>query len=453
MSGVGDSKTPDLAAIEDNYVEDAGQLKKDEVADNIRQPHHELYAEALQRYPSDEYIDKIAEDKLRRKLDYKILPLLGICYFFYVSSWYVDKTTLSYAAIFGIKDDLALNAEDYSWLSSIFYFGWLVWAIPSNLIMQRSPPGWYLSANIFLWGVFLMAQAGVHNFAGLAVLRTISGAFEAIADPAFMLITSMYYTRSEQPTRISAWYAFNGVGVAGGGLIGYGIGNLKGGLQSWRYEFLIVGAFCTFWSLVLALLVPNSPATFRGFSHEERLIMIARMRKNQTGVEQKHINWGQIKEAYLDYKTWLFFFLGFVGNIPNGGISNFSTLVIQGLGFDILHTALLGIPQGVLVVIWIGLGAVCNHYMPKNCRTLVSAIFMLPTIAGALGFLLAPPDAYVGRLICLYSFMWENKRKEKKREQMRQDGTLESLNNTAFKDLTDKENPNFELDSCSLDMG
>lgn len=83
MSGVGDSKTPDLAAIEDNYVEDAGQLKKDEVADNIRQPHHELYAEALQRYPSDEYIDKIAEDKLRRKLDYKILPLLGICYFFY----------------------------------------------------------------------------------------------------------------------------------------------------------------------------------------------------------------------------------------------------------------------------------------------------------------------------------------------------------------------------------
>lgn len=129
--------------------------------------------------------------------------------------------------------------------------------------------------------------------------------------------------------------------------------------------------------------------------------MIARMRQNQTGVEQRHINWGQIKEAYLDYKTWLFFFLGVVGNIPNGGISNFSTLVIQGLGFDTLHTALLGIPQGVLVVIWIGLGALCNHYMPKNCRTLVSAIFMIPTIAGALGFLLAPADAYVGRLICL----------------------------------------------------
>lgn len=44
---------------------------------------------------------------------------------------------------------------------------------------------------------------------------------------SFMLITSMYYTREEQPSRISSWYAFNGLGVAGGGLIGYGIGKLR----------------------------------------------------------------------------------------------------------------------------------------------------------------------------------------------------------------------------------
>lgn len=130
-------------------------------------------------------------------------------------------------------------------------------------------------------------------------------------------------------------------------------------------------------------------------------MMIARLRENQTGAEQRHINWGQIKEAYLDYKTWIFFLLGVVANIPNGGISNFSTLVIEGLGFDTLHTTLLGIPQGVIVVIWIVLGAIANQYLPANSRTVVSALFMLPTIAGSLGFLLAPTDAYVGRLICL----------------------------------------------------
>lgn len=133
---------------------------------------------------------------------------------------YVDKTTLSYAAIFGIKDSLHLKGTEYSWLSSIFYFGWLVWAIPSNLIMQRLPPAYYLSFNIFMWGALLMCEAASKNFATLSVLRILSGAFEAIADPAFMLIVSTYYTREEQPSRISAYYLWNGIGVAGGGLIG-----------------------------------------------------------------------------------------------------------------------------------------------------------------------------------------------------------------------------------------
>lgn len=67
------------------------------------------------------------------------------------------------------------------------------------------------------------AQAGAKNYTDMVILRVISGAAESIADPAFMLITSMWYTRSEQPSRISTWYAANGLGVAGGGLIGYGM--------------------------------------------------------------------------------------------------------------------------------------------------------------------------------------------------------------------------------------
>ncbi|KFY45574.1 hypothetical protein V495_02905 [Pseudogymnoascus sp. VKM F-4514 (FW-929)] len=521
MSATIDNDDKNQANFEhESNAGDSVEIKRtDELQHNINEPHS-IYAEALARYPTDESIDQKDETKLKRKLDRRILPLLGICYFFY----YVDKTTLSYAAIFGIKDDLPLRNDEYSWLSSLFYFGWLFYAIPSNLMMQKCPPGWYLSFNIFMWGVLLMAQAAANNFATIAALRILSGAFEAIADPAFMMITSMYYTRAEQPSRIAAWYIWNGIGVAGGGLIGYGIGNIKGALQSWRYEFIVVGAACSFWAIILCLLLPNSPVTFWGFSHDEKLIMIARMRRNQTGVEQRRINWSQIKEAYLDYKTWLFTLLGFVSNIPNGGISNFSTLVIKGLGFDTLNTALLGIPQGAIVVIWIGLAALCNRYMPNNSRTLVCALFMIPTIAGALGFLLAPADAYVGRLICFYltgsyqasfvvslslitsntggqskkmivsgmiwfgacignivspffyrseqapsypmgigsllaaniiqvilffvfrfAFIRENRLKERKRAELRARGEMENntLNDTAFTDMTDKQNPNF----------
>lgn len=81
------------------------------------------------------------------------------------------------------------------------------------------------------------------------------------------------------------------------------VGQIKGALATWRYEFLIVGAVCSFWAICLGLYLPNSPVSFRGFSRDERVLMIARMRKNQTGIESKTIKWDQIMEAITDYKT------------------------------------------------------------------------------------------------------------------------------------------------------
>jgi hypothetical protein len=100
-------------------------------------------------------------------------------------------------------------------------------------------------------------------------------------------------------------------------------------LSSARGEWLtlltqaeLTSCSCAAWGIVLFLLLPNSPATFWGFTHEEKLLMIARMRKNQTGVENRRIKWDQVVETYTDYKTYMFCFLGFIANIPNGGISN-----------------------------------------------------------------------------------------------------------------------------------
>lgn len=102
-----------------------------------------------------EPIDPAEEKRLVRKIDFRILPYIAVCYAFF----YIDKTTLSYAAIFGIKEDLDLVGTRYNWLSSIFYFGFLAWAFPTNFLLQRLPVGKYLGFNIFLWGVLLMAQA------------------------------------------------------------------------------------------------------------------------------------------------------------------------------------------------------------------------------------------------------------------------------------------------------
>lgn len=84
-----DTKTgQDASHLERRGSDEIDALKA--AQNQINQDQPDIYIEALTRYPNDESIDAGDEKRLVRKLDMRILPLLGICYFFY----YVDKTTL-----------------------------------------------------------------------------------------------------------------------------------------------------------------------------------------------------------------------------------------------------------------------------------------------------------------------------------------------------------------------
>ncbi|KIY67095.1 MFS general substrate transporter [Cylindrobasidium torrendii FP15055 ss-10] len=360
---------------------------KDDSEDETRYPG--FWGHFLKKNPAPAFTDDVIRmntydldhkeiRRIERKVDWLIIPALSICYMFY----YIDKTTLSYAAIFNMKEDLHLEKTEYSWLSSIFYFGWLAWAFPTNYLMQKFPLNKYLAVNIFLWGVLLMAQAASRNFTDIAILRFLSGAFEATADPAFVLITATWYTRGQQPSRIGYWYMANGIGIAVGGLLGYGIGQIKGALPSWRYEFLIIGALCSAWAVALWIFVPDSPYRTHWFTRRERLMIISRKRKDQNLTQNRDWKWDQVLEAFIDPKTYLFFLFGFTANVPNGGTSNFGTLIVKGFGFDTLQTTLMQIPYGIIITSIIGLAIFINAHIPKGNRTYLMALTNVPTVVG-----------------------------------------------------------------------
>lgn len=244
------------------------------------------------------------------------------------------------------------------------------------------------------------------NFATLAVLRALSGAAEACSDPAFMLITTMWYTRREQPVRMGLWYSANGVGIALGGLLGYGIGHIRGALASWKYEFLIIGALCSAWGILMFLLIPDSPMSAPWLDGRTRHVAISRLAGNQTGIENKHFKTYQMVEALKDPKTPLFFIIGVVCNTPNGGISNFGTLIIQGFGYSTLVTTLLQVPYGALIALSILVCVYLNDYyatrLRRNTRCVFILLFLLPNIAGCLGLRYVPTHQHVARLWCYY---------------------------------------------------
>lgn len=101
----------------------------------------------------------------------------------------------------------------------------------------------------------------------------------------------------------------------------------------------------------------------------------------------------------MDIKLYLLFLIALVGTIPNGGISNFGTLIVKGLGYTTLVTTLLQIPYGVFIAVCI-LGCVFINDKLHNKRCLILAAFIVPNVVGAFGIKFVPASHKAGRFIC-----------------------------------------------------
>ncbi|ANB11553.1 Thi73p [Sugiyamaella lignohabitans] len=148
-------------------------------------------------------------------------------------------------------------------------------------------------------------------------------------------------------------------------------------------------------------MLPNSPVDNKIFTEREKQIIIFRLKDNLTGIETKVFKWSQVKEVFFDPKTYFFFLISFFGNIPNGGLSNFGTLIIQGFGFSTLVTTLMQIPNGAVISGSILLAVFLNNRF-KNRRVLFAVLFIIPNIVGAFGLYFIHDSHRIGRLICYY---------------------------------------------------
>lgn len=345
-------------------------------------------------------LDDATNARLLRKIDRNLMPILCAVY----TLNYLDKTTLSYASIMGLRQDLGLIGDQYQWLGSIFYFGYLAFEYPTNRLLQRLPLGKYSAFNVVMWGITLSCFAAVSSFSGAVAVRFFLGLFEAAVTPGFALLTSQWYTKREQGLRTSIWFSFNGVAQIIGGLIAYGIvvGVREHGaaLAGWQIIFLVTGLLTAATGVLFYFIVPDNQLNARWLTKEERILAIERIRSNEQGVGNKHWKFYQFKEALLDPMTWLFFLYSLVADIPNGGISNFFSQLIVSFGYTDEQSLLYGTPGGgVEVVTLIAWGWLTTRF---GNRILLSSIFLLIAILGMVLIVALPLDNSNGRLAGYY---------------------------------------------------
>ncbi|KAG9256611.1 major facilitator superfamily domain-containing protein [Emericellopsis atlantica] len=331
--------------------------------------------------PGPGVVEDLTKAQARRlvlKTDLVVTPLAVLA----MTLAFLDKNALGYAAVFGIRDDANLKGQDYSWLSSIFYFGYLAMEFPNLWLMTKVPIGKYIGVCLTLWGISLCFMGLCHNFAGLATIRFLLGVFEAAVLPCMMLLNSMWYRKEEQPLRTAFWYnTFAGVF---GGILSYAIGKINGSLPTWKYIFIIYGSITIFIGVLIFFVLPDSPSKAWFFTDQEKRLALVRLAENQTGVEtHQRFNAKQVFEALRDPKCWCIWLCALGYAVVNAGVTNFNPLIIAGYGFSQTKTVLMATPQAAVAMVAGATLTAITFWVP-NMRCIFWIIASLIGMGGAI---------------------------------------------------------------------
>ncbi|KAH8118441.1 MFS general substrate transporter [Phellopilus nigrolimitatus] len=312
-------------------------------------------------------------NKVRRKLDWTIPPLCAAVYF----TQFLDKTSLNYASIMGFP----ITGQDYNLVALAFYVGFFLWEFPTVYISQRLRLAKYLGVNVCLWGIVLMCHAIPSTFAPFFVLRFLLGMLESCVAPILILIISMFYKKNEQTQRISWFYVMNGLTAIFGGFVAYGISfDPNQHFAPYKILVLMLGGLAIAVGLAVLIWMPDSPVHAHMLTREERVAAIERVRDDQGGTENKKLKKAQVIEALLDIRTWLIVISTLVTSIPNGGLSNFGSIIVRNFGYTSKQTLILGTPGGLIgAFATLSLGWYADK---KNERMMPIVISIIPTLVG-----------------------------------------------------------------------
>ncbi|KAL1411996.1 hypothetical protein Q8F55_002991 [Vanrija albida] len=278
-------------------------------------------------------IDPAKERALVRKVDLHMMPMLWLM----LLMNYIDRTNIGNAKVGGMAAELHMKSADYSLVLSIFYAGYLAFEVPSNMILARTNPRYYLPLLMLAWGAMSCAVKGIHSVAGMAVFRVALGLVEAGFYPGVMLLMSCWYKPNELSRRMTLFYSATLVAGAFGGLLAGGIIEGMegvGGTPGWKWLFIIEGCATVAVAGFAILVLPNYPATTSWLTDEERSIAVRRLLSEdaETDAEQ-HV--GHLKAMGQAFKDPIMWCMLITYNIINcsGTISYFIPTLTAALGY------------------------------------------------------------------------------------------------------------------------
>ncbi|KAI2814343.1 hypothetical protein CBS63078_5247 [Aspergillus niger] len=289
--------------------------------------------------------ERALEKRLVRKIDLHLISSLFLLFIFNI----LDRSNIANARLGGLQEDLGLSDTQYQTAVAIMFVGYLLGQVPSNILLTRLKPSRYIPAAIFIWGGISICMAAAHNFAGIMCVRIFLGFAESPFFPGALLLISSWYKPSEIAVRVAVVYCGNTIANGFGSMFAAGVMsglNGKGGLEGWRWLFIIEGAGTMVAGLLAVALLPDFPRSGqrKWLSEQEQRFAEWRLARaaNDEVDENGSIREG-LRDAFLDPKAWMLILIQ-VCQLTSQSWTYFFPTIVKTLGFSNIITLLITAP-------------------------------------------------------------------------------------------------------------
>ena len=279
-------------------------------------------------------MDAIGKATIRR-ITWRLMPLL--CLLYLVA--YIDRQNVAFAKL-QMVGDLGLSEAAYGLGSALFFLGYCIFEIPSNLILERVGPRLWFARIIGAWGLVTLALGFAWTPTSFYILRFLLGVAEAGFFPGVLYLLTLWFPQAERARAIGLFLIASALANAVGAAIGGLLLELDGiaGLRGWQWVFVATAIPALLLVPVVLTRLPSGPAEARWLTDEQKAWLAATLAEE--GGAREHAN---PLRALGDRRVILLCvaFLGFP--LSAYGLSYWLPTIVRGFGVGDAANGLLNI--------------------------------------------------------------------------------------------------------------
>ncbi len=325
--------------------------------------------------------DEIADRALAARVFWRLVPFL---FLLYVVA-YLDRINVGFAAL-QMKQRLNFSDAVYGLAAGIFFAGYLIFQVPSNLLLEKFGARRWISTLMAAWGVVSCSMALVHTPGEFYLLRFALGVTEAGFFPGVILYMKRWFPESTRARTVGAFMTAGPIsGVIGGPISGAILG--MGGtspVQGWQWLFLMEGLPAILLGIVVYFYLADDPRDASWLSAEERTRLVATIEADSKIYSANQVAPSALS-GFISPQVWVLAFVYLGLNFCSYGMSFWVPSLIRSLSgiSDFRVGALTAAPYFAAAVAMVISGLHSDRTGERRWH--VAA----PAFAGAMAFVVA----------------------------------------------------------------